>query len=290
MLDIVSYFTAEGYLLGKLTPKIPQYKMTKVAGKADQWAAFELTSNGTYEQLGTPGPYEDSVRNIVARATNINRKKIQRVWRASTKPDIAAYAANGTPTDFTPMIVWSIQKSEDYPDLYQVMYHDGISAPTPIYCDCLFGCQMFVKEPMDAIIERLVELYNMHRGLGLYKMVSNLYVYQTVEMCSRSTLYEVVRTAINYSPSWVRRAVRIGTRFIQPDGRSTNLEKTGVYDWNVTQLSGLMQLEDGEIKFLFDRDLISSIMNGADVCQVVRDYLQDPDHKLRREYLESCGR
>lgn len=290
MLDIVSYFTPEGYLLGELTSVIPQYKLAKIAGKPDRWAAFELTSNGDYSPLCSDTDYTEAVSQIVARATNINRKKTHINWKSTSKDATDTYATNGALTGTEAMTVWSIESVEDYPELFRVMYHDGVSAPTAIFRDCLFGCQMFVKDPVNAVIERLVELYKMHMGLQLYRMIADLVAYKTIEMCSRGTLYDVVRIAINYSESWVRRAARIGGRFVNPDGRSTNLIREGVYDWNVTQLGALMQLEDGEIDFLHNLGLITSVMSGEEVCTAVRDYLKDPDHKLRREYLESCGR
>ena len=292
MVNMVVYLNHEGYILKDLPPTIPQYCVCKDSQRDGKWTAYELNSKGVYEHLATNVDYVDAINFCVDRARNINRKHYKYNWAGASQgldpKDCDTFALDGTPTKNKQMTVWRIETNKTPKAV--VYYVDKKHGDHKVYEDLYSGCVMFVQDPRGAIEQRLLEQYRMHFGLGLYRYIADLCENHSAEFVTETPLYTLVKSSINFTKGWLQRAYRVGARFIQPDGRSTNLlTKKGECDWNVSQLQSMIQLDDGELTYLIKHGILAATQTSDEVARIVQDYLKDPEHKLQREYLRSLG-
>lgn len=297
MTDCVQFFTAEGTRVEKFPVFLPPYKVVlRMDGDYD-WLRLDKT--GHYGKLGT-GTYSQAVYGVLTDCRRVNVKFSKHNWRSN--PDLAdgsvAYehelkeGAPGTIMYLTldcvscvnsQAAVWKLTKIDT--DWYTVSRRCERDMWVSVYENRLYYCRKFTENQYGGIRECLIDLYRSNRGLGLYRYVAMLSQQGTCSLLGGIELHLVVQDAINYSRSWTTRAIRIGERCINQQGTGTVLPrpKDTSIDWNVTHLSYLCRLEDSEIQYLIDRGMLSPVMTGDEVGEVVKQFLQDPERRLMHD-------
>lgn len=303
MTDCVQFYDADGMRVEEFTTIAPQYKVVQLLDNSYVWG--RLTKNCTYETLGH-GSYQDAIYGMLADSRRVNPKKLRLNWTHKkdlasvavlTEDEISAgpqgksmfFAVDGTACLCSAVAVWKL--GLEGRETYFVSRQLEEGKWVRVLQDRLYVCKWFIADQRNAIVDRLVELYRSNRSLQLYRFVAHLSEFNTVSILGGGTLAELVESAINYTSTWTSKAVRIGSKCIAADGGSTLLARPVgcLADWNVTQLAYLCKLELGEVAFLVDKGMLTPAMTGDEVWGVVKNYLEDPDRMLMREYRSLHG-
>lgn len=301
MTDCVQFFSSEGTRVEKFPIFAPQYKVVQFFDGRYKW--YRLTKDCQYEEQGE-GSYQAVLYELLVDCRRVNAKKLKLNW--NTHPDLLDASVvyehelkdgdDGTtmyltvdnkPCQTLAVAAWKIVKEGQ--GWYAVYRQLDKGVWVQVFEENLYTCRQFLSNQLEGVRERLIELYRSNRGMGLYRFVATLNNLNTVSILGDTTLAEVVEGAINYTSSWTSKAIRVGSKCIVRDGTKSCIPRpTGTMpDWNVTQLTHLSRLEIGEIQFLVNKNLVTPVMSGDEVWEVVKDYLTDPDRKLMREYHTS---
>lgn len=305
MTECVQFFNAEGMLVEKFTNLAPQYKIVQFFDDHYKW--YRLKKDCTYEQLGE-GSFKQAFYAVVREARRVNSARLKLNWshhrdlfdcsakdrvEVEPAPDGKAIycTVDGVQCFNSQVAVWKIHRDEEFEELFVVYRQLDHGVWVKVFTADFYTCQQFCKDPRAAIIERLVELYRSNRSMALYRFVANLQEDNTMSVMMGETIADLVEEAINYTPSWTAKAIRVGTSCIARDGRSSTLPRPEdlLTDWCVTQLCELCKLSHDEVWFLVDSIHLSPVMTGEEVTKVVRDYLTDPERTLMRSYKAVSG-
>lgn len=289
MTEYIQFFDCYGHIISETPKTLPQYKIAFIPGKKQEYAAYELNRDGQYERQ-IVGPYPRALLHVMDRVRNINSNKFKIGWSRASERDAdgdlttRTYTLGGIETTTDSFVVWTVRYLDS--QKWEVCYTPEPGTGVCVYVDRFSGCQLFMQNHVDGIIQRITELFAFGGGLPLYRYIADLALTQQIPLLGEHAIPELVERAINYSPSWTAKAGRIGRRFIKQSGTATNLSvPAGCVDWNVTQLTLLYRLSNGEIAWLVSKGHISPTMTGDELKEFIKAYTKDPEHLLYREYL-----
>lgn len=298
MTECVQYFSADGTRVETFPVFMPQYKVVQFLDGSYKW--YRLSKDGTYEELGS-GSYQAAIYGVLSDSRRVNAKKPKVNWNTipdlldcsvmyehdlkDGKPGATMYlTVDNKPCQTLEVAAWKVTKEDK--DWYTMCRQLDKGVWVKVYEGQLYTCRRFADNQLEGIRERMLELYRSNRGMGLYRYIATMSELNTVSVLGDTTLAKVVENCINYTKSWTTKAIRVGSKCIARDGRSSCVPRPEqlMPDWNVTQLESLCRLEMGEIQFLIKKEKISPVMSGHEVWQAVKDYLTDPERRLMREY------